>query len=71
MATVTIKKLIDDIDGSDADRTVKFTIGPRKYEIDLSHDNYRAFEEALKPWVDKARSTNRNTRKPAARKPQS
>ncbi|GAA4382503.1 histone-like nucleoid-structuring protein Lsr2 [Agromyces bauzanensis] len=55
MATKTVVTLVDDIDGTDADETVAFTIDGTSYEIDLSADNAAAFRAALQPYVDAAR----------------
>ena len=46
--------LIDDIDGSDADRTIQFALNGSLYEIDLSEANARQLESALAPFIDKA-----------------
>ena len=45
----------DDLDGSTAAGTVTFGFDGTSYEIDLSKANARAFEKALKPYVDAAR----------------
>jgi hypothetical protein len=45
----------DDLDGSDADQTVRFSLGPIEYEIDLSSDNADAMRDALRPYVAAAR----------------
>ena len=46
--------LIDDIDGSEADRTVQFSLNGNNYEIDLSDDNAAKLEKALEPFITKA-----------------
>lgn len=46
--------LIDDIDGSNADRTIQFGLNGSLYEIDLSAANARQLESALAPFIDKA-----------------
>lgn len=46
--------LIDDIDGSGADRTVQFGFDGTHYEIDLSDANVAKLEEALAPFIEKA-----------------
>jgi hypothetical protein len=56
MATETTTRLIDDLDGSDALRTVTFAWDSRTYEIDLSKKNVAAFEKTLKPYLAVARS---------------
>ena len=57
--------LTDDIDGSDADRTVEFSLGSASYSIDLSDANAAKLEEALAPFIAKAQRVGR-TRKAAA-----
>jgi hypothetical protein len=53
--TVVTELLVDDLDGSTADRTVNFTWDGTSYEIELSRKNAVAFEKAVKPYVDAAR----------------
>lgn len=62
--TVTHVELIDDLDGSKADRTVSFAFDGTAYEIELSKKNAAAFEKVLKPYVAAARKARRS---PAAR----
>jgi hypothetical protein len=61
MATETFTRLVDDIDGGKAERTVAFSWDGKGYEIDLSKRNIAALEKALKPYTTAAR------RLPAAR----
>jgi hypothetical protein len=56
MAKTLIVKLSDDIDGGDADETVRFGLDGRAYEIDLSAENASKLRQALKPYIDKGRS---------------
>jgi hypothetical protein len=51
----TIVTLTDDLDGSKADRTVKFAVDGTSYEIDLSKRNAATFEKVLAPYVGAAR----------------
>jgi Lsr2 len=51
----------DDLDGSTAAGTVTFGYDGASYEIDLSRANTRAFEKALKPYVEAGRKV-RGTR---------
>ncbi len=60
MAKKTFVQLIDDIDGSKADTTVRFAWRGTQYEIDLSNKNARAFDAAIDPYVKVA------TRAPAS-----
>lgn len=46
---------LDDLDGSDADQTMTFSLDGQWYEIDLSSENLRRLREALAPFTAKAR----------------
>lgn len=46
--------LLDDIDGSEAERTVQFALEGATYEIDLSQENITKLEQALEPFISKA-----------------
>jgi hypothetical protein len=48
VATETITRLVDDLDGGTAERTVVFGWDGHRYEIDLSKKNITALEKALK-----------------------
>lgn len=63
MAKQTIVRLIDDLDQSEATRTIEFAWNGIAYEIDLNAKNARAFEQAIEPYVTAARRAGR----PAAR----
>jgi Lsr2 len=56
MAKTVIVKLIDDIDGGDADETIVFSLDGRSYEIDVSTRNAGRLREALKPFIERART---------------
>jgi hypothetical protein len=43
--------LVDDIDGGEAEETVKFAIDGTQYEIDLSKKNAAKMRDALAPYV--------------------
>ncbi|WP_336204295.1 histone-like nucleoid-structuring protein Lsr2 [Nonomuraea sp. LPB2021202275-12-8] len=47
---------IDDIDGSEAEKTTSFAIDGTDYEIDLSGKNRDKLEKALAPFINKARA---------------
>lgn len=51
MAKQTITRLIDDLDGSEADETVKFGLDGVQYEIDLSKENATKLRDLLEPYV--------------------
>jgi len=55
MAQKTIVSLIDDLDGTEADETVRFGLDGAAYEIDLSEKNATTLREALAPFVASAR----------------
>ncbi|MFV0463383.1 MAG: Lsr2 family protein [Nostocoides sp.] len=49
--------LIDDVDGAEANETVKFGLDGVSYEIDLSADNAAALRNDLAKWVGSAERT--------------
>lgn len=53
--TVVSEILIDDLDGGDADRTVRFSWDGVAYELELSKKNALAFDRTMKPYVSAAR----------------
>ena len=57
--------LIDDLDGGEADSTVRFGLDGAEYEIDLSAKNAEALRKALARYVDAARRASGS----AARRP--
>lgn len=61
MATQTFTRLVDDLDGSKAERTVEFSWDGKSYAIDLSKKNLAALEKALRPYLEAARSQRRPT----------
>lgn len=61
MAQSTITYLTDDIDGSDAEETIRFTLDGKTYEIDLNKKNAAALRRALKPYIEKGRSAGRQS----------
>jgi len=54
--------LIDDVDGSPADRTISFSFNKASYEIDLSEAHAKEFLEDLEKWQSHARQTGRAAR---------
>ena len=67
MATRTEVALEDDLDGGPADETVRFAIGGKEYEIDLSKKNAKTFRKRLAPFVEHARKAGRGQRPRPAR----
>ena len=68
MAQRHIVQLIDDLDESVADETVRFALDGTSYEIDLSTENAAKLRDALANYVAHARRASRaaNNRAPAA-----
>ncbi len=56
---------IDDLDGSEAEGTVRFGLDGVEYEIDLNVDHARELREALAPYVSAARRAGGGARRPA------
>lgn len=57
MAQKQVAYLIDDIDGSAADHTVRFSLDGLDYEIDLSRSNRNAFLRELARFIAAAEAT--------------
>ncbi len=55
MAQKVIREFIDDIDGTVAERTFTFAVDGTNYEIDLSGENIKEFNEAVAGFVESAR----------------
>src|SRR5690348_15291381 len=51
--------LIDDLDGSEGDQTVTYTLDGQEYEIDLSEKNAQKLRDALAPFIEKSRPVER------------
>ena len=57
--------LIDDLDGSAAEGTVRFGLDGTGYEIDLNAGHARELRDALARYVDAARRVSGSARRPA------
>ena len=57
--------LIDDLDGSEAEGTVRFGLDGADYEIDLNAGHARALRDALARYVHAARRAGGGARPPA------
>jgi hypothetical protein len=68
MAKETITRLIDDIDQSDADETVKFGLDGVQYEIDLSAKNAAKLRQVLEPYVNAGTRLGRGSATPTRRR---
>ncbi|MFE0022975.1 Lsr2 family protein [Amycolatopsis sp. NPDC059021] len=55
MAQKVLVQVLDDIDGSEAEQTVPFSLDGVDYEIDLSRDNAEALRDVLAQFVSVAR----------------
>jgi hypothetical protein len=56
--------LIDDLDGSPAEGTVRFGLDGTEYEIDLNAGHAKELRDALARYVDAARRVSSNARRP-------
>ena len=65
MAQKVQVQLIDDLDGSDADGTVRFGLDGTEYQIDLSAGHARELRGALARYVGAARRAGGGGRRPA------
>ncbi len=61
MAKETTTRLVDDIDGSDADTTISYTWQGQAYEIDLNDKNVEEFQEALSPYLSASRKVGKGS----------
>jgi nucleoid-associated protein Lsr2 len=56
---------IDDLDGSEAEGTVRFALDGTEYEIDLNAEHAQALRDALARYVGAARRAGGRARRPA------
>ena len=59
MARKTVVMLVDDVDGSEADQTVTFSLNGVHYEIDLNQAHVNDLSAALQPFIDAGRMVGR------------
>jgi nucleoid-associated protein Lsr2 len=52
VAKQVITKLVDDLDGGEADRTIEFSLDGVNYTIDLSERNAGKLRKALDPYLE-------------------
>jgi hypothetical protein len=64
VAKQIIHRLVDDLDGGEADETVKFSLDGVQYEIDLSHNNASKLRDLLAPYVAGGSKVGRITTAP-------
>jgi Lsr2 len=60
MAKRVVHMLIDDIDGGEADETVRFALDGTQYEIDLSKKNAAKLRDALNKYTGVATKVGRS-----------
>jgi len=56
---------IDDLDGSEAEDTIRFALDGTEYEIDLNAEHAQALRDALGRYVQAARRAGGGARRPA------
>ncbi len=66
MAQIREIRLVDDLDGAEADETVEFGVDGKSYEIDLSEKNAGKLRDALAEFVAAARRTGAGRRRGSA-----
>jgi hypothetical protein len=62
MAQKMLVSFVDDLDGSEAEGTVAFSLSGRDYEIDLSEANAAKLRDVLAPFVAAGRKAGGNPR---------
>ena len=67
MAQKTVTYLVDDLEGGDADETVRFGLDGVEYEIDLSKKNASALRESLARFVSAGRRIGRTSTRTSGR----
>jgi len=55
MAQVTTVRLVDDLDGGEADQSISFTLDGQALEIDLSSENAGKLRDIFAPYIAAAR----------------
>ncbi|MDQ0672952.1 hypothetical protein QFZ36_000513 [Pseudarthrobacter siccitolerans] len=68
MAKKTVVILSDDLDGSEANETIKFGLDGTEYEIDLNNDHANELRQALERFTNAGRKTSGGRGRPAGRK---
>lgn len=60
MAQKLVKLFVDDLDGSEANETIRFGFDGVTYDIDLSAANAQEMRDTLRPFVEHARRVARS-----------
>jgi hypothetical protein len=61
MAQKVEVRLVDDLDGGEADQTVRFALDGVEYEIDLSGKNATALRKEVSPFIEAGRRVGRSS----------
>lgn len=64
MSQKTVVEFVDDVDGSHAHTTVRFSLNDEAYEIDLSDENASALHSALQPYMRAGRRVRNGIAEP-------
>ena len=62
-------EVVDDLDGSPADQTVRFAFNGASYEIDLNRAHFEEFAEAIQPYIKAGRKVGSTRRRGNAGNP--
>ena len=60
MAQKLVKLFVDDLDGSEANETIRFGFDGVSYDIDLSAANAQEMRDTMRPFVEHARRVARS-----------
>jgi hypothetical protein len=61
MAQKVEVRLVDDLDGGEADQTVRFALDGVEYEIDLSGKNATSLRKEISPFIEAGRRIGRSS----------
>jgi hypothetical protein len=61
MAQKVEVRLVDDLDGGEADQTVRFALDGVEYEIDLSGKNATSLRKEISPFIEAGRRTGQSS----------
>ena len=67
--TTKVVEVVDDLDGSPADQTVRFAFNGASYEIDLNRAHFEEFAEAIQPYIKAGRKVGSTRRRGNAGNP--
>ena len=67
--TTKVVEVVDDLDGSPADQTVRFAFNGASYDIDLNRAHFEEFAEAIQPYIKAGRKVGSTRRRGNAGNP--